>query len=439
MVEAVYDESSKENGWRIVIEYRNSIPLRDHIIPMLHVNIPFVFYVTERLPDGKVRTSLKNMKELLLDWLDYRREVETLVLRARSKELQENYEKQQARLKAIINWPALSKLVANLSLDEDSLVARIAKQLQLKTPQAQYLLKTELGVLRRANEAEHRSLVKDTLAQLSQVQEDLKNIDRVILRELQALKPLVDDRRTKVREEEPSLIQGKGARMWAHVISDRGIVDHSAEIIKKKLRPYSHLVDATDGFSLIAKGGTVRHFTPLDDAQGDSTLRDIVGVAPIGPRAPLLFIANEDARGVALLNPHRVQAEYTAFKKNIPVVFACGFGPGDQIWIRNVRRTALRVLRPQDVVRASRGGLGKRIGLGYKDLEYLHVPKGCQVLDEFGNRVDKDNYLNKSRVFVVGPKDNYVVYATGLKRVMNIERIGEELKNGSSLAWISPI
>jgi hypothetical protein len=439
MIEAVYDESSEDNGWRIVVEYKNSVPIRDHIIPMLSTSVPFIFYVTERLAGGKVKTSLKNMKSLLCEWIDYRREVETLMLKRDRKELQEGLEKGDARLKAVRGWANVSKLVADKSLTEDRLLAELGNQLQLNEAQARYILKTELGILRKSNEADHRKALQETQIGIIKVETDLKNIDGVIARELDALEPFVDERRTKIREEAPSLRGKTGSKMWAHVVGEKGFIDYSAELVMRKARPYSLLVNATEGFSVVTKGGTVRHYTALDDAQGASTLRDIIGAVPTSKKAPVLFLANADARGVALQNPHKSLTEYAAFRTDSPVVFACGFGRGDKIWVRDLKRTTMSILSSRNMKLNQRGGVGKKTVRGrIKDLEYLHVPRGCWVLDEYGNEVDADSYLRKTRVLVVG-KDNYAVYDDGKKQILEIEEIEEELKNGASFAWIAPI
>ncbi len=439
MLEAVYDESSEDNGWRIVVEYKNAVPIRDHVIPMLSTSVPFIFYVTERLSGGKVKTSLKNLKSLLCEWIDYRREVETLMLKRDRKELQEAREKSDAKLKAVRGWAKVSQLVSDKSLTEDRLLLELGNQLKLSESQARYILKTELGVLRKSNEADHRKALQEIQTKISTVESDLKNIDGVIARELDALDPFVDERRTKIREEAPSLRGKTGSKMWAHIIGEKGFIDYSADLVKRKSRPYSALVDATEGFSVVTKGGTVRHYTALDDAQGASTLRDIVGAAPTSKRAPVLFLANADARGVALQNPHKSLTEYAAFRTDSPVVFACGFGRGDKIWIRDSKRTSMSVLSSRDMKLNQRGGVGKKTVRGRKkDLEYLHVPRGCWVLDEYGNEVDADSYLNSTLVLVVG-KDNYAVYDDGKKQILEIDEIAEELKNGASFAWIAPI
>ena len=440
MLEAVYDESSEDNGWRIVVEYKNAVPIRDHVIPMLSTSVPFIFYVTERLSGGKVKVSLKNMKSLLCEWIDYRREVETLMLKRERKELQDVLEKSDARLKAVRGWAKVSKLLADKSLTEDRLLAELGNQLQLNETQSSYILHTELGVLRKSNESDHRKALQETQGSIAKVEIALKNIDGVIARELDALEPFVDQRRTKIREEAPSLRGKTGSKMWAHIVGEKGFIDYSAELIKRKARPYSALVDATEGFSVVTKGGTVRHYTALDDAQGASTLRDIVGAAPTSKKAPVLFLANADARGVALQNPHKSLTEYAAFRTDSPVVFACGFGPGDKIWIRDSKRTLMTILSSRNMKLNQRGGVGKKTVRGRKkDLEYLHVPRGCWVLDEYGNEVDADGYLSRARVLVVGGKDNYAVYDDGKKEILGLDEIAEELKNGASFAWIAPI
>lgn len=440
LLEAVYDASSKENGWRIVVEYKNAVPVRDHILPALHTTVPFIFYVTERMPDGRVQTSLKNMKELLLDWIEYRREIETLMLKKEKKELELTASKHEARLAAVRQWSWVAKVIAEEEMLVEEVEAALQDGLSITLEQAKYILKTELGVLRKTNEQEHEEQFNAAMEKISQIEEDLKNVDGVIEKELKALSPFVDDRRTKIREEEPSLKQGKGSHMWAHVVADKGYVDYSSEVIKRKAKSYNFLIDATEGFSLVSQGGVVKHFSPLDDAQGDSTLRDIVGGAPMGKRAPVLFVANADGRGAALLNPHKTQMEYTAFKTEFPLVFACGFGKGDRVWVRDVDRTNLSILTSRDMKPTQRGGVGKKTFKGRKkNLEYLHIPKGCWVLDEHGNEVDEDSYLNKERVFIAGPRDNYIVYESGKKAILGIDDVENELKNGATFAWITPI
>jgi hypothetical protein len=361
------------------------------------------------------------------------------MLKRDRKELQDAMEKSDAKLKAVRGWATVSKLVADKTFTEDRLLAELGNQLQLNEAQSRYILHTELGILRKSNEADHRKSLQDIQINITRVEKDLKNIDGVIARELDALEPFVDARRTKIREEAPGLRGSSGSKMWAHIVSEKGFIDYSADLIMRKARPYGFLVNATEGFSVVTKGGTVRHYTALDDAQGASTLRDIVGATPTNKKAPVLFLANAEGRGVALQNPHKSLTEYAAFRTDSPVVFACGFGRGDKIWVRDSKRTSMSVLSSRDMKLNQRGGVGKKTVKGRKkDLEYLHVPRGCWVLDEYGNEVDSDGYLSRAQVLVVG-KDNYAVYEDGKKEILGIDEIAEELKNGASFAWIAPI
>lgn len=209
-IKEVRDESNKE-GIRIVIEtsekdekFLNSTIERLYRLTDLQKNYYFNFIALE---DG-IQPKLFNLKEILLSWINHRREV----IRRRTKydleRTKERIEILEGFKKALQDIDAVIRLIRR-SPDRETARNNLMKRLKINEKQANAILEMPL---RNLTSLETRRIIdelKDKLklkAELETILKYPKKIDEIIIKETDELiKKYGDKRKTEIKDEEISL------------------------------------------------------------------------------------------------------------------------------------------------------------------------------------------------------------------------------------------
>jgi topoisomerase-4 subunit A len=204
MVEDVRDESDHENPCRLVIEPRSNRvdveQLMAHLFATTDLERSYRVNLNVIALDGRPR--VMGLKELLLEWLEFRR-------RTVRRRLQHRLEKVTRRLHLLDGL-----LVAFLNLDEVIRIIRredepkpvLIKRFKLSEEQADYILETRLRQLARLEEMK----IRDEQAQLATERAELeavlgseKALTKLIRSEIVAdAEQYGDARRTRIVERE---------------------------------------------------------------------------------------------------------------------------------------------------------------------------------------------------------------------------------------------
>jgi topoisomerase-4 subunit A len=204
MVDFTRDESDHENPTRLVIipkSNRVDIPaLMDHLFASTDLERNYRVNLNVIGLDGRPR--VMGLKQLLLEWLEFRKSTVT-------RRLQHRHEKVSARLHILDGL-----LIAYLNLDEVIRIVRtedqpkpvLIKRFKLSEEQAEAILETKLRHLARLEEMKIREEQKKLAEERDEIDRILKSKARLtkLVREelLQDAEDFGDARRTKLVERE---------------------------------------------------------------------------------------------------------------------------------------------------------------------------------------------------------------------------------------------
>jgi DNA gyrase subunit A len=207
-IKDVRDESSKE-GIRIVIEPRpeaNLEKLKQNLYRL--TSLAKTFYFNLIALDKGIQPKLFSLKDLLLAWIDHRREV----IKRRTKfDLEKN--KERVHLlegfdKALENLDKVINIIKS-SEDKKTALEKLMKKFSLSEKQADAILEMPLRTLTRMERhkildelKERRSIIKE----LEEILRSSKKIDEIIIKEAdEIIKNYPSERLTKISEEEIDL------------------------------------------------------------------------------------------------------------------------------------------------------------------------------------------------------------------------------------------
>jgi DNA gyrase subunit A len=229
----IRDESDR-NGIRVVIECKRGANVDVVKNQLLEHHLENTFSVISlALVDGQPR--VLNLKELLEEFVDHRRNV----VRRRSQfELDEAEDRAhilEGRLVALDNVDDVVEIVRN-SDDRDGAMAGLREQYDLSTEQAEHIVRMQLGSLTSMEADEIESEYEDVQAEIDRLETILESESElldVIKNELREIKDeYADDRRT-------SVIQDAGSVTREDLIAEEEVVVAVSESDYVKRMPLS--------------------------------------------------------------------------------------------------------------------------------------------------------------------------------------------------------
>ncbi len=268
-IKDVRDESNKE-GIRIVIEPKpgaNLEKLKQNLYRLTSLTKTFYFNLIA-LEKG-IQPKLFNLKDLLLAWIDHRREVikrRTKFDLEKNKErvhLLEGFDKALENLDKVIN-------VIKSSEDKKSALEKLMKKFSLSEKQADAILEMPLRTLTRMERhkildelKERRSIIKE----LEEILKSSKKIDEIIIKEAdEIIKNYPSERLTKISEEKIVFSEEivPEEKVWL-VIDQKNLVNlispeklNLEKLIKNENLPkLLKIVSTKDSLILISKFGKV--------------------------------------------------------------------------------------------------------------------------------------------------------------------------------------
>ena len=200
----VNDSSTKTEPCKLEITIKNEADFEKEIHKQLIKTVSYRFYVIERTKsedatkDVDTKVIVPNMIDLMNDWLDWRRDIETKMCKMEKKQYEDKC------------WRAFLRLLASKhinvvmeGLKSSDPIKYIAENLpKLKgTPRAldgaRYICDQRVISLQQIDQSKMEQDIVDFRAKIAELDDDINNIDRVVLRELDKLKPFFRDRRLK--------------------------------------------------------------------------------------------------------------------------------------------------------------------------------------------------------------------------------------------------
>jgi len=260
----VLDESSEDNGLRLVVEYKNPLDINEYVIPELTSKIGYNFNITERISEEEVRFRHVTMYDFLTQWLDYRREIETELLNKQKSDLELAHKKELAVLAVLDNHKAFFTLLKDSDTLEDDLKK---KPFSFDTVQIDYVLGKATRTYSKLNREKQLELLESIKKDIQSILEKLNDIDKWILELLNSYSFMFDERRTLIGAKVEELDQAK-----LLVFADnKNLVRHLRnEPIKVKTWKYDFVVYATKGMWSIDSHGLITPWKVNEIIDGNS-------------------------------------------------------------------------------------------------------------------------------------------------------------------------
>ncbi|MFC7175619.1 DNA gyrase subunit A [Halosegnis marinus] len=202
----IRDESDRD-GVRVVIDLKRGANTEVVRNKLLESHLERTFSVLSlALVDGQPR--VLNLKELLSEYVEHRREVVRRRSQYRLDEAEDRAHILEGRLKALENAEAVVDLIRN-SEDRDAARAGLREEFDMSEAQSEHIVRMQLGSLTSMETAEIESEYADVQATIERLEEILGDDDElmgVIKDELRAMREEYgDDRRTSIIEDTGSV------------------------------------------------------------------------------------------------------------------------------------------------------------------------------------------------------------------------------------------
>ncbi|HQV48892.1 MAG TPA: DNA topoisomerase IV subunit A [Dokdonella sp.] len=269
MIEDLRDESDHENAVRLVLIPRSARVDADEIMPHLFAttDLEKTFRVNLNMIGLNGRPQVKNLKQILGEWLQFRSDTVT-------RRLQHRLDKVERRLHLLEGLR-----IAYLNLDEVIRIVRseeepkpvLMKRFALSEEQADYILETRLRQLARLEEMKIN-------AERDELEQERARIN-VVLNSKARLKTLIKD---ELREDAKKFGDGRRsplvARAAAQALDEAALVASEPTTIVLSAKGWvraakGHDIDATalsyregDGFRTAAKGRTTQQVAFIDSS-----------------------------------------------------------------------------------------------------------------------------------------------------------------------------
>jgi topoisomerase-4 subunit A len=269
MIEDIRDESDHENAIRLVLIPRSSRIDADEIMPHLFAttDLEKSYRVNLNMIGLNGRPQVKNLKQILGEWLQFRSDTVT-------RRLQHRLDKVERRLHLLEGLR-----IAYLNLDEVIRIVRseeepkpvLMKRFALSEEQADYILETRLRQLARLEEMKIN-------AERDELEQERARIN-VVLNSKARLKTLIKD---ELREDAKKFGDGRRsplvARAAAQALDEAALVASEPTTIVLSAKGWvraakGHDIDATalsyregDGFRTAAKGRTTQQVAFIDSS-----------------------------------------------------------------------------------------------------------------------------------------------------------------------------
>lgn len=205
VVSYVNDSSTKSEPCKLEVFIKNESDFESKIHKHLIKSETYRYYAIERskskdiTKDVDTEVIIPNMVDLMNMWVDWRKEVETRMCEVEKRIYEDKGQKMKWRLTASQNLKVVLK-----GLDECDPVEYIARNMPglkgetFAKEAARYICEQKVISLQKTDQAKIKKDIEETERRIESLEDDIAHIDKVVIRELDKLKPFFRDRMLKV-------------------------------------------------------------------------------------------------------------------------------------------------------------------------------------------------------------------------------------------------
>lgn len=404
--ESTLDRRRKKFHYRDTIQYRDPQIVRDRLLPLLEKTTTYQWYCLDQQKLPRRYTLL----ELLHEFLDYRREIETAVLQDRKQKLQRRLGIVSAKYRAVKKIDEVVEILKTAETPEVA-VKLLMKQLKLKEDwQAEAVLEAPLRSLMALQAPDLKQQGQKLRGEIRGVQEKLSDIDSVVRQQLTDVRKYATPRGTRLRGAAKDF--GEDHHYWVG-ITQEGKIEVSLDLPTKSRAAWNYCsFFQTDGEFVVVHDtnrAQIVHVSYLDryEPQGK-----VVGAVPL---ANCCVVTNR-GRYVAFKTQQK-RRSFPVFKDlgDDTIVAAIGFDSQTRIalWLDDgqlvLRSTGVSTTRPNVKARKLRLKTGVTAGWSH--------PAGVVLVDLVGQELGEPERLDRMP-YLVGER-NLLSLQAGQRRVLS--------------------
>jgi len=440
------DNSSKKNGNKIVIEVTNQHIFKNKIKAKLEKTVSYEFYVTERsyVPERSetsVELNYMNLIEILQNWLNYRRQIETKMLKSEMSKTKKKLFYEKIKLLGINNIKILARSAEQDKIESDVYLVKYIPQLKAlykKDPDkamkcADMLLDMTIKSLKRSGKKNQKGTILKLKKIILRIKHDLSNIDKVVLKQLKEMEKFADDRRTKVagdfkRPSESRAGTGGEENLCGVSLEGKTIKGLTTKGLSTV---YRHFASTFLGITVSCKSGWTGQWE-LGDIGGNIGKAFSNPIGAVSFEFPYILYQSDDSKFTLLSNPQTAR-EFQCIKTDKNIVGMWGLYPNAKIicWgNKKTHKTSLEEILDKKGVKR-RNSKGFYITPFYTVEKVLVINEGCSVADKKGELLNLGKTLkrNGDDLYEVGDK-NFIMYSSGTKKILNKKDTIKALRRG---------
>ena len=410
LIEFCSDATSAE-GTKVYIGFKDSLVLKERVLPELHTTQSYQFYVVKRDDESNLDESSLfsgGLLRLFQEFIDFRRNVETLRLARDLKVAKAHLHKTKAILAAIDNLPAVYAVLQESHLSVDTIRAKLAEVLCISEAQSQVILDMKVHQLARMNRQAQVDKIETIRTDIAQIKSDAADIDGVIVKHLKSLLHLSDARGTKLKADAPEPALHLEA-------SDKFVISQSSKLLRLDKEPsrrykFELLTKATANVTAVlatneAKSLALSFFTEEPMPQ------TVVGLVSDNSN----FLVALDSLGNFVTLNTSSKSSYNVIKGATELVAAVGVhSDGRVVFVSDKGKG--KVVSGADLEGTRPFVKGKPPYTGHHTTRLYSLPPGSDLFDSKGRCLsDSSTFDSKGPCFVIG-KSNFVSLVSEDKR-----------------------
>jgi len=414
LLEYVNDDTS-DNIFKISVAAVNTDILKNKVITELNTSVSYRFYITER-EVGNVSFRLTNLRDLMLDWLEYQREIRREYYRYVSKKIKIAGAKAQTRLIATKNIDTVAE-----ALKQSNPMDYLITNLNINKAQASYILECRVKSLSKLSTDKQLQEICDLKQELLRTKDCFNNINREIIKDLKGLEPFFQKRKTLIREDAPE-IKSSGNYVWAICSNDDNFIKKTSNY--KRIRNFETACVLKDGFYSINEVGTCVKWKSSDNniQLYDNTFSLISG------DCDYLGVVDASSRYVFIDMKNIKRKEFTAFKTKTKLIRAVGFNSDDILIISNCKKDKILFLKFSDLKFSRIGTQGNfnifNTSITWKDPFHIDVySPGDIIVDQDGKTIKISKFSKNVKKWYVIGKYNKIIYKNDKSVILDRESI----------------
>lgn len=446
-VENAQDLTTKNSGNRIEVECKSYSLFEKFVKKHLEQSVSYRFYALEREkvtdnPEKDIDVEVKspNIVELMQLWVDWRRVVETKMLKLDLKNNREKLFKEKIRLDASQNIDIIMASVKQDKIEpRDFLVKKLPILIELVKKGkkekayegADFIGEQKIFSLKKTDQTKTKQNIKELKNQIEKIKFDIEHIDDVVIKHLNELTEIkfLDDEKKFSTERHIKLGAVQSTISVKSKLTDYAICsitqDGKKDLIdvKSKKRVDSIRLVSTMDKIFYANSNSKTYSCEPQEFVGKERNWITAGVAPSDCHRFLFrtntgkinIINNEGSdlfTGVKLKNDESIVQMEPLYR-------------GSKLIIKSTTN-ALKVINSNEYDSCRKNSLGKSSKTGFKNIQKLIVcHKGCKILTRSNEIIEPEDVTKNTKIIgVVGDK-NFVILENGKKLYATTEELSK--------------